>query len=84
MKPELHEFLQQASLDQQTIKRVAELLPPDELQAAATARLVIFKPIAEQHGIIESMSTVRITETELPRDVHGVLEKVQQGSRGHH
>jgi len=30
MKPELHEFLQQASLDQQTIKRVAELLPPDD------------------------------------------------------
>jgi antitoxin (DNA-binding transcriptional repressor) of toxin-antitoxin stability system len=25
------------------------------------------------------MSTVRITETELARDVHGVLEKVQQG-----
>ena len=25
------------------------------------------------------MSTVRITETELAHDVHGVLEKVQQG-----
>jgi antitoxin (DNA-binding transcriptional repressor) of toxin-antitoxin stability system len=25
------------------------------------------------------MSTVRITETELARDVHGILEKVQQG-----
>jgi antitoxin (DNA-binding transcriptional repressor) of toxin-antitoxin stability system len=25
------------------------------------------------------MSTVRISETELARDVHGVLEKVQQG-----
>ena len=25
------------------------------------------------------MSTVRITESELARDVHGVLEKVQQG-----
>lgn len=29
--------------------------------------------------MISSMSTVRITETELARDVHGVLEKVQQG-----
>ena len=29
--------------------------------------------------MIEHMSTVRITETELARDVHGVLEKVQQG-----
>jgi antitoxin (DNA-binding transcriptional repressor) of toxin-antitoxin stability system len=25
------------------------------------------------------MSTVRITESELARDVHGILEKVQQG-----
>ena len=29
--------------------------------------------------MIEIMSTVRITETELARDVHAVLEKVQQG-----
>ena len=29
--------------------------------------------------MIEPMSTVRITETELARDVHAVLEKVQQG-----
>ena len=29
--------------------------------------------------MIQDMSTVRITETELARDVHGVLEKVQQG-----
>ena len=29
--------------------------------------------------MIESMSTVRITETELARDVHAVLEKVRQG-----
>ena len=29
--------------------------------------------------MIEVMSTVRITESELARDVHGVLEKVQQG-----
>ena len=29
--------------------------------------------------MIGVMSTVRITETELARDVHGVLEKVQQG-----
>jgi len=29
--------------------------------------------------MIENMSTVRITETELARDVHAVLEKVQQG-----
>ena len=29
--------------------------------------------------MIGAMSTVRITETELARDVHGVLEKVQQG-----
>ena len=29
--------------------------------------------------MIQFMSTVRITETELARDVHGVLEKVQQG-----
>jgi antitoxin (DNA-binding transcriptional repressor) of toxin-antitoxin stability system len=29
--------------------------------------------------MIETMSTVRITETELARDVHAVLEKVQQG-----
>ena len=29
--------------------------------------------------MIETMSTVRITEIELARDVHGVLEKVQQG-----
>ncbi len=29
--------------------------------------------------MIEDMSTVRITETELARDLHGVLEKVQQG-----
>lgn len=29
--------------------------------------------------MIEIMSTVRITETELARDLHAVLEKVQQG-----
>jgi antitoxin (DNA-binding transcriptional repressor) of toxin-antitoxin stability system len=29
--------------------------------------------------MIEAMSTVRITESELARDVHGILEKVQQG-----
>jgi hypothetical protein len=29
--------------------------------------------------MIEAMSIVRITESELARDVHGVLEKVQQG-----
>lgn len=29
--------------------------------------------------MIRNMNTVRITETELARDVHGVLEKVQQG-----
>jgi len=29
--------------------------------------------------MIQNMSTVRITESELARDVHGVLEKVQQG-----
>ena len=29
--------------------------------------------------MIEVMSTVRITETELARDVHAVLEKVRQG-----
>jgi antitoxin (DNA-binding transcriptional repressor) of toxin-antitoxin stability system len=29
--------------------------------------------------MIEVMATVRITESELARDVHGVLEKVQQG-----
>jgi antitoxin (DNA-binding transcriptional repressor) of toxin-antitoxin stability system len=29
--------------------------------------------------MIQDMSTVRITETELARDVHAVLEKVQQG-----
>jgi len=29
--------------------------------------------------MIQDMSTVRITESELARDVHGVLEKVQQG-----
>ena len=29
--------------------------------------------------MIESMSTVRISETELPRDLHAMLEKVQQG-----
>ena len=29
--------------------------------------------------MIQGMSTVRITETELACDVHGVLEKVQQG-----
>lgn len=29
--------------------------------------------------MISSMSTVRITETELARDVHGVLEQVRQG-----
>jgi len=29
--------------------------------------------------MIGDMSTVRITETELARDVHAVLEKVQQG-----
>ena len=30
--------------------------------------------------MIDAMSTVRITETELARDVHGVLEKVQGGT----
>ena len=30
--------------------------------------------------MIDVMSTVRITETELARDVHAVLEKVQQGT----
>ena len=30
--------------------------------------------------MIDTMSTVRITETELARDVHGVLEKVQGGA----
>src|ERR1051326_711438 len=34
---------------------------------------------AEKQVMIKDMSTVRITETELARDVHGVLEKVQQG-----
>ena len=29
--------------------------------------------------MIEDMSTIRITETELARDVHAVLEKVRQG-----
>ena len=29
--------------------------------------------------MIQSMSTVRITESELARDVHGVLEKVRHG-----
>lgn len=29
--------------------------------------------------MIQIMSIVRISETELARDVHGVLEKVQQG-----
>ena len=29
--------------------------------------------------MIQDMSIVRITETELARDVHAVLEKVQQG-----
>ena len=29
--------------------------------------------------MIQDMSTVRIAETELPRDVHAVMEKVQQG-----
>jgi antitoxin (DNA-binding transcriptional repressor) of toxin-antitoxin stability system len=29
--------------------------------------------------MIEGMSTVRISESELARDVHAVLEKVQQG-----
>jgi hypothetical protein len=29
--------------------------------------------------MIHNMSTVRITESELARDVHGILEKVQQG-----
>ncbi len=29
--------------------------------------------------MIENMSIVRITETELARDVHAVLEKVRQG-----
>ena len=29
--------------------------------------------------MIQDMSAVRITESELARDVHGVLEKVQQG-----
>lgn len=29
--------------------------------------------------MIDTMSTVRITETELARDVHAVLEKVRQG-----
>ena len=32
-----------------------------------------------EHAMIEDMSTVRIAETELPRDVHAVMEKVQQG-----
>jgi antitoxin (DNA-binding transcriptional repressor) of toxin-antitoxin stability system len=30
-------------------------------------------------GYDRDMSTVRITETELARDVHAILEKVQQG-----
>lgn len=30
--------------------------------------------------MIESMITIRITETELARDVHTVIEKVQRGS----
>ena len=30
--------------------------------------------------MIGAMSTVRITETELARDVHGVLEKVRSGT----
>ena len=29
--------------------------------------------------MIVSMSTVRISESDLARDVHGILEKVQQG-----
>ena len=29
--------------------------------------------------MIQDMNIVRITESELARDVHGVLEKVQQG-----
>ena len=35
--------------------------------------------MGRQHAIIQDMSTVRITENELANDVHGVLEKVQQG-----
>ena len=31
------------------------------------------------HGMIEAMATVRITEAELARDLHGVLAKVQEG-----
>jgi len=30
--------------------------------------------------MIESMATVRITEAEFERDIHGVLAKVQQGT----
>lgn len=30
--------------------------------------------------MIDGMSTVRITETEFARDVHAMLEKVQQGT----
>ena len=29
--------------------------------------------------MIQDMSTIRIIESELARDVHGVLEKVRQG-----
>src|SRR5438876_6971845 len=32
-----------------------------------------------QHAMIQDMSTIRIIESELARDVHGVLEKVRQG-----
>lgn len=37
--------------------------------------------LESEHGsvMIEDMSTVRITETELARDVHAVLERVRQG-----
>ena len=36
--------------------------------------------IREQQVMIECMSPIRITETELARNVHGVLEKVRQGA----
>src|SRR5712691_8828456 len=42
-------------------------------------------PVAREDGVTKTryhrdMTTVRITEAELARDVHAVLEKVQQGS----
>jgi antitoxin (DNA-binding transcriptional repressor) of toxin-antitoxin stability system len=37
------------------------------------------KTMKWEQAIIQDMSTVRITETELARDVHAVLEKVRQG-----